>query len=95
MKQYKKGLGVNSMLEFLDVVTLDDNNDYIVLKVINMNNVNYVSLVNKDNYYDFKLLEEVNKSNELVLREVVDDTILEKIKLQTMKDMRKLLNKIV
>lgn len=83
------------MLEFLDVVTLDDNNDYIVLKVINMNNVNYVSLVNKDNYYDFKLLEEVNKDNELVLREVVDDTILEKIKLQTMKDMRKLLNKIV
>lgn len=83
------------MLEFLDVVTLDDNNDYIVLKVINMNNVNYVSLVNKDNYYDFKLLEEVNKSNELVLREVVDDTILEKIKLQTMKDMRKLFNKIV
>lgn len=83
------------MLEFLDVVTLDDNNDHIVLKVINMNNVNYVSLVNKDNYYDFKLLEEVNKSNELVLREVVDDTILEKIKLQTMKDMRKLLNKIV
>lgn len=83
------------MLEFLDVVTLDDNNDYIVLKVINMNNVNYVSLVNKDNYYDFKLLEEVYKSNELVLREVVDDTILEKIKLQTMKDMRKLLNKIV
>lgn len=83
------------MLEFLDVVTLDDNNDYIVLKVINMNNVNYVSLVNKDNYYDFKLLEEVNKGNELVLREVVDDTILEKIKLQTMKDMRKLFNKIV
>ena len=83
------------MLEFLDVVTLDDNNDYIVLKVINMNNVNYVSLVNKDNYYDFKLLEEVNKGNELGLREVVDDTILEKIKLQTMKDMRKLFNKIV
>lgn len=82
------------MLEFLDVVTLDDNNDYIVLKVINMDNVNYVSLVNKDNYYDFKLLEEVNKSNELVLREVVDDIILEKIKLQTMKDMGELLKKI-
>lgn len=83
------------MLEFLDVVTLDDNNDYIVLKVINMNNVNYVSLVNKDNYYDFKLLEEVNKNNELVLREVIDDTILEKNKLQIMKDMKELLNKIV
>ncbi len=83
------------MLEFLDVVTLDDNNDYIVLKVINLDNVNYVSLVNKDNYNDFKLLEEVNKDNELVLREVVDDTVLEKIKLQTMKDMRKLFNKIV
>lgn len=82
------------MLEFLDVVTLDDNNDYIVLKVINMNDVNYVSLVNKDNYNDFKLLEEVNKGNELVLREVVDNIILEKIKLQTMKDMGELLKKI-
>lgn len=49
------------MLNVMDIVTLDDDNSYIVLNVTELDGVRYVSLIDKNNMSNFKLLEEVTK----------------------------------
>ena len=72
-------------LDISNIVTLDDNKRYIVLDVINVDNTDYVSLVEVDNPSNFKLLENFTRDGELVLREVLDEIKLEKVKLQALK----------
>ncbi len=78
------------MLNVMDIVTLDDDNSYIVLNVTELDGVRYVSLIDKNNMSNFKLLEELTKDEEVILREVLDEIKIEKIKLQVLK--RKVLN---
>ena len=59
------------MLNVMDIVTLDDDNSYIVLNVTELDGVRYVSLIDKNNMSNFKLLEEVKKEEEVILREVL------------------------
>jgi len=76
------------MLNVMDIVTLDDDNSYIVLNVTELDGVRYVSLIDKNNMSNFKLLEEV------ILREVLDEIKIEKIKLQVLKESAELLKTI-
>lgn len=79
------------MLNVMDIVTLDDDNSYIVLNVTELDGVHYVSLIDKNNTSNFKLLEEVTKDEEVILREVLDEIKIEKIKLQVLKESTELL----
>lgn len=79
------------MLNVMDIVTLDDDNSYIVLNVTELDGVHYVSLIDKNNMSNFKLLEEVTKDEEVILREVLDEIKIEKIKLQVLKESTELL----
>lgn len=82
------------MLNVMDIVTLDDDNSYIVLNVTELDGVHYVSLIDKNNTSNFKLLEEVTKDEEVILREVLDEIKIEKIKLQVLKESTELLKTI-
>lgn len=82
------------MLNVMDIVTLDDDNSYIVLNVTELDGVHYVSLIDKNNMSNFKLLEEVTKDEEVILREVLDEIKIEKIKLQVLKESTELLKTI-
>lgn len=82
------------MLNVMDIVTLDDDNSYIVLNVTELDGVRYVSLIDKNNMSNFKLLEEVTKDEEVILREVLDEIKIEKIKLQVLKESTELLKTI-
>lgn len=82
------------MLNVMDIVTLDDDNSYIVLNVTELDGVHYVSLIDKNNMSNFKLLEEVTKGEEVILREVLDEIKIEKIKLQVLKESAELLKTI-
>lgn len=81
-------------LDISNIVTLDDDKRYIVLNVINVDNTDYVSLVEVDNPSNFKLLEKFIRDGELVLREVLDEIKLEKIKLQVLKSSAEILKKL-
>lgn len=81
-------------LDISNIVTLDDDKRYIVLNVINVDNTDYVSLVEVDNPSNFKLLEKFIRDGELVLREVLDEIKLEKIKLQVLKNSAEILKKL-
>ncbi len=82
------------MLGVLDVVTLDNNKDYIVLNVTKLNDINYVSLVDQNDQNDFKLLEETLNDGEIILKEVSDEIIIEKLRLQVLKESANLLKEI-
>ena len=82
------------MLNVMDIVTLDDDNSYIVLNVTELDGVHYVSLIDKNNMSNFKLLEEVTKDEEVILREVLDEIKIEKIKLQVLKESAEFLKTI-
>lgn len=82
------------MLNVMDIVTLDDDNSYIVLNVTELDGVRYVFLIDKNNMSNFKLLEEVTKDEEVILREVLDEIKIEKIKLQVLKESAELLKTI-
>ena len=81
-------------LDISNIVTLDDDKRYIVLDVINVDNADYISLVEVDNPSNFKLLEKFIRDGELVLREVADEIKLEKIKLQVLKNSAEILKKL-
>lgn len=82
------------MLGVLDVVTLDNNKDYIVLNVTKLNDINYVSLVGQNDQNDFKLLEETLKDGEIILKEISDEIVIEKLRLQVLKESANLLKEI-
>ena len=71
-------------LDISNIVTLDDDKRYMVLDVINVDNTDYVSLVEVNDPSNFKLLEKFTRDGELVLREVIDEIKLEKVKLQAL-----------
>ena len=81
-------------LDISNIVTLDDDKRYMVLDVINVDNTDYVSLVEVNDPSNFKLLEKFIRDGELVLREVLDEIKLEKIKLQVLKNSAEILKKL-
>ena len=71
-----------------------NNND----EVLPSNNIqlgkNYRKLIEENNVDNFKLLEEVHVNGELILREVLDEIKLEKIKVQALKEGFEALKKV-
>ena len=83
-----------SRLNMFNLVTLDDDKKYLVVNTIKVDNNNYVLLVEENNVNNSKLLEEVLVDGELILREVLDEIKLEKIKLQVLKNSAETLKKL-
>mgnify|MGYP000037896677 FL=1 len=83
-----------SHLNMFNLVTLDDDKKYLVVNTIKVDNNNYVLLVEENNVNNSKLLEEVLVDGELILREVLDEIKLEKIKLQVLKNSAEILKKL-
>lgn len=83
-----------SHLNMFNLVTLDDDKKYLVVNTIKVGNNNYVLLVEENNVNNSKLLEEVLVDGELILREVLDEIKLEKIKLQVLKNSAEILKKL-
>lgn len=83
-----------SHLNMFNLVTLDDDKKYLVVNTIKVDNNNYVLLVEENNVNNSKLLEEVLVDGELILREVLDEIKLEKIKLQILKNSAEILKKL-
>ena len=83
-----------SHLNMFNLVTLDDDKKYLVVNTIKVDNNNYVLLVEENNVNNSKLLEEVFVDGELILREVLDEIKLEKIKLQVLKNSAEILKKL-
>lgn len=83
-----------SRLNMFNLVTLDDDKKYLVVNTINVDNINYVLLVEENNVNNSKLLEELLVDGELILREVLDEIKLEKIKLQVLKNSAEILKKL-
>mgnify|MGYP004717692825 FL=1 len=81
-------------LNMFNLVTLDDDKKYLVVNTIKVDNNNYVLLVEENNVNNSKLLEEVLVDGELILREVLDEIKLEKIKLQVLKNSAEILKKL-
>lgn len=81
-------------LNMFNLVTLDDDKKYLVVNTIKVDNVNYALLVEENNVDNFKLLEEVHVNGELILREVLDEIKLEKIKVQALKEGFEALKKV-
>lgn len=63
-------------IEELDTITLDDDNDYFVVKKINEGGINYYYISNENDYTDIKLLYE---DNDNTLTEVEDKETIRKI----------------
>ena len=63
-------------IEELDTITLDDGNDYFVVKKINDGGINYYYISNENDYTDIKLLYE---DNDNTLTEVEDRETIRKI----------------
>ncbi len=63
-------------IDELDTITLDNDNDYLVVKKVNDNGINYYYVSNENDYTDIKLLYEA-ENNTLV--EVEDKETIRKI----------------
>ena len=83
-----------SRLNMFNIFNLDDDKKYLLVNTINVDNNNYVLLVEENNVNNSKLLEEVLVDGELILREVLDEIKVEKIKLQVLKNSAEILKKL-
>lgn len=65
------------MLDKGDLITLDDNKEYIIANITTLNGIDFIYLVTKDGLSDFKICYLDERKNELV--EVNDLKLLEKL----------------
>ncbi len=63
------------MLEQSEILTLDDNKEYVVTFTVMLNNKNYVFLVEQDNYENNMFCE----YNDSGLTEVLDIDVIEEL----------------
>lgn len=65
------------MLDKGDLITLSDNKEYVVANTTTLDNLNYVYLITKDGFSDFKLCQIDEERQELL--EVSNLNIIEKL----------------
>lgn len=66
----------------LDILSLSNNKDYVIGKVLNFRNKDYLLLIevdNDDNLLDEKLILEKSKVNNTLLLKEISDTLIFKI----------------
>ena len=61
------------MIKDGELITLDDNTEYIVIKKLECNNINYVILMTASQPVDFVLAKEVVADNNEIYIETVTD----------------------
>ncbi len=65
------------MVEIGEIVTLDDNKEYVVINKINLHNVNYVFLITTSKPLEILIVTEKIVNGEIVLDEIKDNDELE------------------
>ena len=73
-----------SEIEVYDILTLEDNEEYSVLKKIKENNKTYLLLAPVDkeevpNFDELKIVEEVIENQEVIVEDVTDDELLKSL----------------
>ncbi len=63
------------MLSKGEILTLDNNKEYVVVASRVMDNINYTFLINDQDYSDFMFCEYKNDN----LKEIVDDELVNKL----------------
>ena len=81
-------------IELYDILTLEDDKEYTVIKKIEDNNNIYYLLAPIDdsenpNLEELKIMEEQIEDDEIVLYEVEDDNILERLSRQFLSSIKK------
>ena len=67
------------MIKEGQVITLDDNKDYIVLKKLNLHSVNYVYLVTIEKPTEILIVTEKQENGKMILEEIKDNDELDYI----------------
>ena len=65
------------MINIGQVITLDDNKEYMVLNKMNLHNINYVYLVTMNKPIEILVATEVNQDGEISLEEIKDNDELD------------------
>ena len=65
------------MINIGQVITLDDNKEYMVINKTNLHNINYLYLVTITKPVDMLVVTEVNKDGNVVLEEIKDNDELD------------------
>ena len=65
------------MINIGQVITLDDNKEYMVLNKMNLHNINYVYLVTMNKPVEILVATEVNQDGEISLEEIKDNDELD------------------
>ncbi len=73
-----------SEIEVYDILTLEDNEEYSVLKKIKENNKTYLLLAPVDkeevpNFDELKIVEEVIENQEVIVEDVTNDELLKSL----------------
>ena len=63
-------------IEYQDIITLDDNNKYVVASKVNYNNSTYVYLVDINNTTNYKFAELEKNSTLLELDDEIDKELI-------------------
>ena len=66
----------NNMIEKGEILTLEDNKSYVVVSTTKLNNINYVYLMNPENYAEFMFCAYDNEDG---LYEVEDGELLQQL----------------
>lgn len=68
-------------IELYDILTLNNNEEYTVLEIIDKTDKRYLLIAPIDeneepNFDDIKIVEEITENNKLVINEVTDENII-------------------
>jgi len=68
-------------IELYDILTLNNNEEYTVLEIIDKIDKRYLLIAPIDeneepNFDDIKIVEEITENNKLVINEVIDENII-------------------
>ena len=71
-------------IELYDIITLDNNEEYTILKMLNDNNKKYYLLAPVDEEEEpdmesVKIVEEINENGLIRIAEIEDDALLKKL----------------
>lgn len=80
-------------IEIYDILTLEDDKEYTVIKKIEENNKTYYLIAPIDesetpNLEEIKIMEEVKENSKIYLDEIEDEKILEKISRQFLSSLK-------
>ena len=81
-------------IELYDIITLDNDEEYTVIKKINQNNKNYYLLAPVDeeeepDFENIKIIEEIIENNKIIVEDVEDENLLKELSNSFLESLRK------